>query len=149
MLIAANSDVPTPWNSSCLYGICAAVRASRNFFASPKSITFTICAALPVPMTKFAGLTSRCTIEFEWMNSMRDIYSAHIREINQHITSLARDDGRKVRAPRSRPCHYVARETTRTSWSASSSTVFSEKWRLHLLNKSSSDGPRRSMIMTL
>lgn len=36
-----------------------------------------------------------------------------------------------------------------TSWSASSKTVLSEKFRLYILNKSSREGPMRSMIITL
>ena len=63
VFIAANSEVPTPWKPSCLYGMCAEVFESRNFLARPKSMTLTIWAAFPIPMTKFAGLISRCTSE--------------------------------------------------------------------------------------
>jgi hypothetical protein len=46
-----------------------------------------------------------------------------------------------------RPCHPDS--TRLTSWSVRRRTVLSEKWRLHILKRSSSDGPRRSMTMTL
>ena len=57
-------------------------------------MTLTMCDALPVPITKLAGLMSRWTSEFVWMNSMREIYpNERIRHVD------AQSDNQEVDIP--------------------------------------------------
>lgn len=104
-------------------------RFYRYFLAKPKSITLTWFPRLPKPIKKLSGLISRWMKFFEWMNSMR-------RSCNEWRMSETYTPTNKAKR-------------CRTSWSASISTVFSENFRLQKLNKSSRDGPSKSITMTL
>ena len=56
------------------YAMCWCVRASRYFFANPKSMIYTRLPFLPSPIKKLSGLTSRWIKFLEWMYSMRLIW---------------------------------------------------------------------------
>jgi hypothetical protein len=65
-----------------LYGICSPVFGSRNLFANPKSITYTKCYFLFIPIKKLSGFTSLWRKCLECINS--NLYSYKIINIKNN-----------------------------------------------------------------
>lgn len=65
-----------------LYEICLPVRGSLYLLASPKSMIYSTCYCLPIPIRKLSGLISLCRKPCWWMNSHRcNIYIASIKTV--------------------------------------------------------------------
>jgi len=69
-----------------LYGMCSPVLGSLNLLANPKSITYTKCCFLLMPIKKLSGFTSLWRKCLECINSNRYSYKIKLVNISNLIT---------------------------------------------------------------
>lgn len=104
--------VPVKFLSS-RYPMWHLVRASLNFFASPKSIRNNLLQCLPMPMRKLSGFMSRCMKDLQCTYSMRPIiWSANIRT----VFIVNRREQKLKRSSREGPSRSITRTLYSFSW---------------------------------